>query len=51
MTDGYNATYGTGETSEAAIDIVVGVGAALFSFATLIALVLIFRWLKKNARL
>ena len=44
MTDGYTQSYGSGEVSEVAIDIVVGIGAFLFSVKGLVAIVLLFRW-------
>ena len=46
--DGYNQTYEAEETSEVAIDLIVGIFGALFSFVSIIALVLIWVWLKKN---
>ena len=46
--DGYTAVYDSGETSEVSIDLIVAVGAGLVSFATLIALVLLFGFLKKR---
>jgi len=48
MTDGYTAVYDAGETSEASIDLIVTIMAGLVSFATLIALVLLYKWLRKN---
>jgi len=45
---GYNQTYDTGETSEAVIDLVVSVFSGLVGFGSLIALVLIYRWLRKG---
>lgn len=48
MTDGYNVTYDAGEISEISIDLIVGVGATLFSFVSLVALVLLYGWLKKR---
>lgn len=42
----YNESYATGDTSKVVIDLIVGVGSAVFSFASLIALVLLFKWLK-----
>jgi hypothetical protein len=48
--DGYTQTYDAGEASEAIIDNVVGIAAALFSFVSIIALVLLWSWLKKNVR-
>lgn len=46
--DGYTAVYDAGETSEVSIDLIVGVLAAIVSFATLIGLILIFGWMKKK---
>lgn len=46
--DGYNQTYDTGETSEAVIDLVVSIFSGLVAFGSLIALVLIYKWLKKG---
>ncbi len=48
MTDGYNVTYSAGEISEVTIDTLVGIGATLFSFVSLIALVMLYGWLKKR---
>jgi hypothetical protein len=42
--------YSTGEASEAAIDLLVGSAAALFSFVSIIALVLLFVWVRKKFR-
>lgn len=48
MTDGYNATYGADEIDEPIVDVLVGVGAALVGFATLVGLVFLWRWYKKS---
>lgn len=48
MTDGYNQTYSAGEISEVTIDTIIGVGATFFSFVSLIALILLYGWLKKR---
>lgn len=45
---GYNATYAATDTSAVAIDMIVGIGAAAVSLATLIGLVILFRWMKKT---
>lgn len=42
----YNESYATGDTSKVVVDLIVGIGSAIFSFASLVALVLLFRWLK-----
>jgi hypothetical protein len=42
----YNNTYDAGDTAKIAVDLIVGVGSALFSFVTLIGLVLLYRFLK-----
>ena len=47
--DGYNQTYDAAETSEVTIDLIVGVLAALVGFASLIGLIILFKYLKKNA--
>ena len=41
----YNASYATADTSAVSIDLIVGILASLFSFASLIALVILARWL------
>ncbi len=46
--DGYNQSYDAGEVAEVTVDTIIGIGAALFSFVTLIALVLLYGWLKKR---
>ena len=43
---GYNATYVATDTSAVIVDLIVGIGGALFSFISLIALVILFRWFK-----
>lgn len=48
MTDGYNQTYGSGEIAEVTIDTIVGIGAALFSFVTIIALIFLYTWMRKR---
>jgi len=46
--DGYDATYDSGETSEVAIDLIVKIGAAVVSLGTLVGLILLYRWFRKN---
>jgi hypothetical protein len=47
MTDyNYTASYSSSEISEVVIDNIVGIGAVVFSFVSLVALVLLWRWLK-----
>ena len=46
--DGYNNTYDSSETSEVAIDLLIAIGAALVSFASLIGLILLYGWVKKR---
>jgi hypothetical protein len=47
MTDyNYTANYSSSEISEVAIDNLVGIGAALFSFVSIIGIVLLWRWLR-----
>lgn len=48
MTDGYTQTYGSGEIAEVTIDMLVGIGAAIFSFVSLVALLLLYNWMKKR---
>jgi len=48
MVDGYNQTYEAAETSEVAIDLIVGIFGALFSFVSIVALILLWKWLKKS---
>ena len=47
--DGYDAVYDAGETSESVVDLIVTILAGLVSFGTLIALVFLYKWFKKNA--
>jgi hypothetical protein len=42
----YNETYATADTSKVVIDLIVGIGSAIFSFASLIALIMLYRWLR-----
>lgn len=42
----YNATYEADDVSAVTVDTLVGIGAALFSFVSLIALVMLWRWLQ-----
>ena len=42
----YNETYASGDAAEVSIDLIVGLGAALFSFISLIAIVVLIRILK-----
>jgi len=42
----YNNTYETADTSAVVVDNIVGIGAAIFSFASLVALVMLYRWLR-----
>ena len=44
----FSATYDAGETSEVIVDILVGSLAAIFSFATLIGLLLLYKWMRKS---
>jgi len=44
----YNASYQASDISAVVIDILVGVGAALFAFVALIGLVLLAGWVKKK---
>jgi len=46
--DGYTQVYDAGETSEVSIDLIVAVVAALVGFASLIAIVLLYGWLKNK---
>ncbi len=41
----YGATYGADDIASVVIDNLVGVGVAIFSFVTLVGLVLLYRWL------
>jgi len=40
--------YASGEVSEVSIDLIVGVGAVLVGFASLIGLIFMFGWMKKK---
>ena len=44
----YNANYSSTDISAVVIDNIVGIGAAIFSFASLVALVLLYNWFKKR---
>lgn len=44
----YTASYNSGDISAIVIDLIVGVGAGIFSFVTLVALVFLYRWLTGN---
>jgi len=48
--DNYTAVYDAGETSEVTVDLIVKVIAGMVSFGTLIALVILAKWFKKNVR-
>ena len=48
MTGNYSASYGTPDISEVVIDNIVGIGAAIFSFASLVGLVLLYVWMRKQ---
>lgn len=41
----YEATYEANDVSAVTIDTIVGIGAALFGFVTLIGIVILYRWL------
>ncbi len=45
---GYAKQYDSGEASEVGADLVVGIGVGLFSFVTLIALILLVLWAKEK---
>ena len=44
----YSSQYAAGDISGVTIDLIVGIGAALVGFVTLIGLVLLFSWLKRQ---
>jgi len=46
MASNYTASYAAGDTSEVSIDLIVGIGASLFSFVSLIAVIVLWRILK-----
>ncbi len=50
VVDGYTQTYDSGEISEVTIDTIVGIGASIFSFVSLVALVILFVWLRRQFR-
>lgn len=50
MVGNYTQLYDAGETSEVAIDLIVGVGVALVSFASLVGLILLYNWVKKRMK-
>ena len=43
---GYNASYVSGDVATVTVDLIVGIGSALFSFVTLIGIVILIRILK-----
>lgn len=44
----YNATYAASDVAPVVVDNIVGIGAAIFSFVTLVALILLYGWMKKR---
>lgn len=44
----YNATYNAGDVSEVTIDGIVGIFAAIASLATLVGLVLLYKFMKSR---
>ena len=42
----YTETYAASDIAKVVIDNIVGIGATLFSFASLVALVLLYNWAK-----
>ena len=48
---GYNATYVSGDVAEVSIDLIVGLGSALFSFIAIIGIVVLFRLVKGKKKL
>ena len=46
----YNATYDSSDASSVIIDFGVKIGVALVAFASIIGLVLLYKWFKKNRR-
>ena len=45
---GYPVAYAAGDISGVTIDLLVGAGAAIFSFASLVALIVIWKFLKNK---
>ncbi len=41
----YTASYTSADIASVVIDNIVGIGAGIFSFVTLVALVFLYRWL------
>ena len=41
----YNASYSSGDIASVVIDNLVGIGAGIFSFISLVSLVFLYRWL------
>lgn len=48
MVASYNASYSSADIASVVIDVIVGIGAGVFSFVTLVALVFLYRWLTGN---
>jgi hypothetical protein len=44
----YTQVYNASDTSAAAIDLIVGILAAIASLGTLVGLVLLYKWMTKN---
>ena len=47
----YNKTYEASETSEVTIDLVVSIAAVFVSFASLIALIMLYNWIKRKGKI
>jgi len=45
---GYTASYGSSEISEPIIDLIITIMAAFVGFGSLLAIVLLYVWLKKK---
>ena len=48
--DGYTQTYDEGEISEVATDFIIEIVVGAIAFVSLIVLVLLWAWLKKNIK-
>ena len=44
----YTATYESADISEVSIDLIVGIAAFFFGFVSVVALVMLYRWVKKK---
>ena len=48
---GYNATYVSGDVAEVSIDLIVGLGGALFSFIAIVGIIVLYRFVKGKRKM